>query len=107
VTFTYEGQLSETTVIELLNKSFTNTWVLKPTLPGLRDKAAAADTRRLAAAVLGAKQKGSPVDCVVLSPDLALIDVRPVHDLLEGNLREEGTARYRALLTGALGKAKK
>jgi hypothetical protein len=57
--------------------------------------------------VLGAKQKGSPVDCAVLSPDLALIDVRPVHDLLEGKLREEGTARYRAFLAGALEKAKK
>ena len=101
------GPLSDKTVIELLNKSFTNTWVLKPTLPGLRDKASAADTRRLAAAVLGAKQKGSPVDCVVLTPDLTVLDVRPVHDLLTGPRAEDDISRYSAFLTGAVEKAKR
>ena len=93
-------------MIDSLNGNFINTWVLNATVPRLRDKAPAADTRRLASAVLGAKQKGSPVDCVVLSPDLALIDVRPVHDLLTGP-RPEGIARYQTFLSGALEKAKK
>jgi hypothetical protein len=96
-------------VIDLLNKSFTSTWVLKPTLPKLRDQAAT-DAGRLAAAVLGAKQKGSPVDCVILSPDLTVLDVRPVHDLLHDQHappRTGDSARYSAFLTGALAKAKK
>lgn len=101
------GPLSDKTVIELLNKSFTSTWVLKPTLPGLRDKAAAADTRRLAAAVLGVKQKGSPVDCVVLAPDLTVLDVRPVHDLLTGPGAGDDLSRYIAFLAGAVEKAKR
>lgn len=101
------GPLSDKTVIDHLNDNFINTWVLKPTLPGLRDKAANADTRRLARAVLDAKQKGSPVDCLVLSADLALVAVRPFHDLVDS--REEGNwpTRYRAFLSGALKKAKK
>jgi hypothetical protein len=82
--------------------------VLKPTLPGLSDKAAAADTRRLAKAILDAKQKGSPVDCVVLTPDFALVDVRPVHDLMKLDRFEENwTGRYRIFLTRALERAKK
>jgi anthranilate phosphoribosyltransferase len=101
------GPLSDKTVIRQLNDNFINTWVLKPTLPALRDKAAGADTRRLAKAVLGAKQKGSPVDCVVLTPELALVAVQPVHDLLSGPRRADDVTRYGAFLTGALGKAKK
>jgi hypothetical protein len=80
--------------------------VLKPTVPGLRDKAGA-DTRRLAMAVLDAKQKGSPVDCLVLTPDLALVAVRPVHDLLSGPRRADNITRYSTFLSGALAKAKK
>jgi hypothetical protein len=101
------GPLSDKSVIQQLNDNFISTWVLKPTLPGLRDKAANADTRRLAKAVLDAKQKGSPVDCLVLSPDLALVAVRPVHDLMYGHGEGDGPARYRAFLAGALKKPKK
>lgn len=99
------GPLSDKAVIDYLNGNFINTWVLNVTVPGLRDQAAA-DTRRLASAVLGAKQKGSPVDCVVLSPDLALLDVQPVNDLLVVH-RAEVIVRYQTFLTGALAKAKK
>ena len=81
--------------------------MLKPTLPGLRDWASAADTRRLAAAVLDVKQKGSPVDCVVLSPDRTVLDVRPVHDLLTGPRAGDDLSRYRAFLTGAVEKTRR
>ena len=101
------GPLSDKSVIQVLNESFINTWVLKPTLPALRDKAAPADTRRLASAILDAKQKDSPVDCLVLSPDLALVAVRPLHDLLFGRKEGDLPTRYRAFLTEALEKAKK
>lgn len=97
------GPLSDTAVIQFLNDNFVNTWVLKPTLPVRRDKAAAADTRRLASAVLDARQKGSPVDCLVLSADAALIAVRSYHDM-RGADRTRG---YRAFLEEALGKVKK
>jgi hypothetical protein len=101
------GPLSNKRVIQVLNDSFINTWVLKPTLPSLRDTAAAADKRELAKAVLDARQKGSPVDCVVLSPDLKLISVRPFHDLLDDRNAGDLPARYRRFLTEALEKAKK
>lgn len=101
------GPLSDKKVIQYLNDNFINTWVLKPTLPGLRDKATAADTRRLASAVLDARQKHSPVDCVVLSPDLAFVAVKPLHDLLFGRKEGDLPSRYRAFLTEALEKAKK
>ena len=73
---------------------------------GERERAGGADTRRLAQAVLDAKQKGSPVDCLVLTPDLALVTVREVHDLLDYR-PGKGPARYREFLTGALEKPKK
>ena len=101
------GPLSDKTIIERLNDGFVNTWVLKPTLPALRDKAAEADTRRLAKAVLGAKQKHSPVDCLVLTPDLAVVAVRPVHDLLIARDGVGWSARYQAFLSGALKEVKK
>jgi hypothetical protein len=101
------GPLSDTSNIELLNDRFVNTWVLNKTVPERRDKASSADTRRLSEAVLDAKQKGSPVDCLVLTPDLALVAVREVHDLLDGRHIGSWPARYRDFLAGALEKAKK
>jgi hypothetical protein len=99
------GPLSDATVVHYLNANYINTWVLKPTLPILRDKAATAETRRLATAVLGAKQPASPVDCLVLTPDCQVIAVRPVHELLSGRVGDGLVVKYHAFLAGALEKA--
>jgi hypothetical protein len=99
------GPLSDTAVIQNLNANFVNTWILKSLLPRHRD-VGPDDTRRLASAVMGAEQSKSPVDCIVLSPGLTLIDVRPVHDLLSGPRRADDIARYSTFLMGALQKAK-
>jgi hypothetical protein len=101
------GPLSDKTVIQQLNDNFISTWVLNSTLSTLRDNGASADTRRLATAVLGARQKSSPVDCLVLTPDLAVVAVRPVHDLFDGPHDGDLSARYQAFLIGGLKKAKK
>jgi hypothetical protein len=92
-------------VIRLLNTSFVATWVLKVQLPSLRE-GTVADTRRLATAVMGARQKSSPVDCIVLSTDAALVAAAPVQDLLDTDHRG-ASERYLAFLEEALGKVKK
>lgn len=101
------GPLSHNRVIQTLNEGFITTWVLKSTVPGLRDKAANADTRLLAKAVLDARQKKSPVDCVVLSPDLKLISVLAFNDFNKEGTEADEPALYRKFLTEALEKAKK
>jgi hypothetical protein len=53
---------------------------------------------------LDARQKRSPVDCVVLNPDLKLVAVRSYHDFIG---ERDRPAAYRNFLTEALGKAKK
>jgi hypothetical protein len=55
---------------------------------------------------MGAEQEKSPVDCIVLSTGLTVLDVRPVHDLLTGP-RPADIARYSNFLSGALEKAKR
>ena len=100
------GPLSDKRVIQTLNDGYITTWVLKPTLPALRDKGVTADVRQLASAVLDARQKGSPVDCVVLTRDLKLVAVRSFHDFFVFD-EKDLPARYRSFLTEALEKAKK
>jgi hypothetical protein len=101
------GPLSDTSNIELLNDRFVNTWALNNTVKDRRDKAATADTRRLAQVLLDAKLKGSPVDCLVLTPDLTLVTVRETGYLLDSKYYGKWPERYREFLTGALEKAKR
>lgn len=93
------GPLSDPEVIRLLNTRFVNTWVLKQELPRLSEKAETGDARRLAKALLDARQPKSPVDCLVLSPQGEVLSVRPVHDLLVG---AQSVANYKAFLAGAI-----
>lgn len=97
------GPLTDPTVIRLLNTSFVNTWVLKGSPKALLNQATA-DGRRLAAAVHEARQKGSPVDCIVYSPELERLACQPVHDLLSG---EDWSKRYLTFLNDALVMPKK
>ena len=89
-------------MIRLLNEKFVNAWVLRRELPDLRDKGGP-DARRLAAAALAAHPKGSPVDCLVLTPDAGLIAVRSVHDFKAADRSRE----YLSFLEAALNKVKK
>jgi hypothetical protein len=100
------GPLSDKAIIRRLNERFVNTWVLNYTLAARRDNAGTADGRRLAAAVLAARQKASPVDCMVLTPGLEVVAVRPVHALLRGG-RAGATKHYAEFLEAALGNAKR
>ena len=94
------GPLSDTTIIETLNKRFVSTWVLNRTLGALKDTASDPDTRRLAKAVLNARQKGSPVDSLLFSAGLDLLARQPANDLLSNH--REALGRYKSFLTESL-----
>ena len=95
------GPLSDTAVIETLNSRFVCTWVLNGRLGALKDTAPDPDTRRPAKAILGARQKGSPVDSLLFSAGLDLLARQPANDLLSDY--REAPRRYRAFLTEVLG----
>jgi hypothetical protein len=99
------GPLSHPAVIQLLNTRFVNTWVLKQELPALQKTAKTSGAARLAAAVFDTRQPKSPVDCVVFSPDLAVLGCQPANDFIRagGNFGD----RYRTFLTEALDKPTK
>jgi hypothetical protein len=97
------GPLSDTTIIETLNNRFVSTWVLNRRLGALQDTAPDPDTRRLAKAVLDARQKGSPVDSLLFSAGLDLLARQPANDLLSN--RPEASQRYKAFLDEAWGNA--
>jgi hypothetical protein len=94
------GPLSETTIIEMLNDHFVNTWVLNRKLGVLKDQGPDPVTRRLAKAVLDARQKGSPVDSLLFSPSLHLLRRQAANDLLQNH--REAPQRYKAFLNEAL-----
>jgi hypothetical protein len=100
------GPLSHSTVIQFLNDQFVNAWVLRKDLPRLRDAAKDAEQRRLATAIIDARLAGSPVDCMVFSPELEMVACEPVHDLL-GRDRPGALDRYRRFLQDALGSSQR
>ena len=69
-------------------------------LKGLAAGGPSADARALAAAVLAARRKASPVDSMTFTPDLVLTGCQPANDLL-ANYRDM-LPRYRAFLAAAL-----
>jgi hypothetical protein len=93
------GPLSDSNIIETLNNRFVSTWVLNQRLGALKDTAPDPDTRRLAKAVLDARQKGSPVDSLLFSAGLNLLARQPANDLLSNH--REAHRRYKAFLTEA------
>ena len=99
------GPLSHTTIIDMLNNGFVNTWVLNRNVETLKAKTSDLNTSRLAKAVLAARQKGSPVDSLVFSTDLDLLGCEPANALLSAY--REAPERYRNFLTGALAKVKR
>ncbi len=61
------GPLSHTSVVELLNEDFINTWVLAKHLESIAETTTSAPVRK--AALLLAKKNLVPVDSFALSPD--------------------------------------
>ena len=94
------GPLSNTTIIQTLNNRFVSTWVLNRRLGALKDMGPDPDTRRLAKAVLDARQKESPVDSLLFSAGLDLLARQPANDLLSNH--REALGRYKAFLTKSL-----
>ena len=99
------GPLSDSKIIETLNGSFVNTWVLNRRLEALKSQSLDPNTRVVAKAVFSARVRGSPVDSLVFSPQLDLIARQPANDLLS-NYRET-PRRYQSFLTSGLEKLKR
>lgn len=97
------GPLSSDRIARLLNEKCINTWVLNSQLATLRDKAASADARTLAATVLAARQPRSPVDSMVFTPELRLVSVKDADQFL-GQRREKSIDLYEDFVKVALAK---
>ena len=88
------GVLSSDQIIKYLNENFINTWVPNSELgrvPSLREPIAKRreresktfdTTHALAQAIMKSWKKGSPVDCLVISPRFELMGRQPVNELL-------------------------
>ena len=88
------GVLSNNRIITYLNENFINTWVPNCELgrvPSLRDPIAKRREREgttfntshaLAQAIMSGWKKGSPVDCLVISPQFEVIGRQSGNDLL-------------------------
>lgn len=107
------GVLSKKQTIKFLNENFINTWVPNAELgrtPSLRDPIARKreresktfDTTHPLAQVIiqgwrTGSQKGSPVDCFVISPELELMGKQPINELID-NRKSKGSQLYEAYL---------
>ena len=99
------GVLSKDKIIEFLNENFINTWVTSAELgktPNLRAPIAKRREREgktydinhpLAQAIMKGwktgSQKGSPVDCLIISPALELMGRQPVNEFFADNRRRK------------------
>lgn len=94
------GPLSSSKVIQLLNTHFVNVWVLLRELPELQDGA-----KGSAAAALVTKLQEHfvyPVDSLILTPELNLVEHLPTNEFLLDKSRTERSTRYLELLKSAL-----
>ena len=76
------GVLSDKRNIEFLNENFINTWVLNTDLKRLRDAQGLDAIPPLARAIIQGRKQYSPVDCLIISPELELLGRQPVNELL-------------------------
>ncbi len=87
--------LSDNQIIEFLNENFINTWVTNAELgrtPSLREPIAKRREREgktlnttypLAQAIMEGWTEGSPVDCLVISPEFDVMGKLPLNDFLD------------------------
>ena len=90
--------LSNNRNIELLNGKFINTWVLNTDMERLRDAKAIDDLPPLTQIIVQGWKRHSPVDCLIISPELELMGRQPVNELPSRNK----AAQYHFFLSEAL-----
>ena len=73
--------LSDEQNIEFLNETFINTWVLNTDMKRLRDAQGIDAISPLARTIIQGRKQYSPVDCLIISPELELLGRQPVNEL--------------------------
>lgn len=92
--------LSNDRIIESLNEKFVNTWVLNTDMKRLREAKGIDGMQPLARTIISGWKRYSPVDCLVISPDLELMGRQPVNELL--NAMPHIEAAYQRFLVESL-----
>ncbi len=94
------GVLSDDQIIEFLNENFINTWVTNAELgrtPSLQEPIAKRHEREgktfnttypLVQAIMNGWTEGSPVDCLVISPEFDVMGKLPLNDFLDDCLEK-------------------
>ena len=90
--------LSDEKNIEFLNENFINTWVLNTDMKRLRDANTLDDLPPLTQIIVQGWKRLSPVDCLLISPELELMGRQPVNELPLRNKAKQ----YRLFLSEAL-----
>ena len=93
--------LSDDWNIKFLNENFVNTWVLNIDIKRLRDAKGIDEMSPLTQTIVRAWKKLSPVDCLVISPELELMGRQPVNELSRHN-RHKRAKHYRLFLVESL-----
>ena len=73
--------LSDDGNTKLLNENFVNTWVLNTDMKRLRDAKGIDEMLPLIQTIVRAWKRRSPVDCLIISPELELMGRQPVNEL--------------------------
>ena len=73
--------LSDEQNIEFLNETFINTWVLNTDMKRLRGAQGIDAISPLARTIIQGRKQYSPVDCLIISPELELLGRQPVNEL--------------------------
>ena len=81
--------LSDEQNIELLNENFINTWVLNTDMKRLREAKGIDAMPPLLQTIVQGWKKHSPVDCLVISPDLELMGRQPVNELFQADIAKQ------------------
>ena len=87
--------------IKFSNENFINTWVLNTDLKRLRDAKGIDEMSPLTQTIVRAWKKLSPVDCLVISPELELMGRQPVNELSRYK-RHKWAEHYRLFLVESL-----
>ena len=90
--------LSDEQNIGFLNAIFINTWVLNTDMKRLRDAQGMDAIPPLARTIIQGRKQYSPVDCLIISPELELLGRQPVNELTSKNVSKS----YRTFLVEAL-----
>ena len=77
--------LSDDSNIKFLNANFINTWILNTNIERLREEKGTGEMSPLTRKILWSRKRHSPVDCLVISPQLQLMGRQPVKELSQDN----------------------